>query len=332
MPGIVKITRLTIKRDFVTIWCVFLNTSRDKPMALRPPLNALHVFCVVVEKEGFRQAAQALHITPGAVSRQVQVLEQRLKEVLFDRSAGASVTLTPAGRHLYMRVADKMAALNEIFDGAGNTGRHESIMVDTSVTVAMHWLIPLLPAFNARYPNIHVHVRTVDGDINPLAPVDVFIRRDAAELRGLPAQVFMAERAVLVSSPVFLAGLPPRRSEDMGWLVDMKRIGTRSRRDLWPKWSAAHGLDAGKMEPMLEYDNTVLAIQAAVQGLGALVVPEAFVAAMLGSGALALLHPARVDTGTYSFAIGRQHDSARVAVFTDWLRERSGLAQSSPPL
>lgn len=301
-------------------------------MSLRPPLNALHVFCVVVQKGGFRQAAQALHITPGAVSRQVQVLEERLKEVLFDRSVGNSVMLTPAGRRLHEQVADKMAALNEVLDGAGRTGRHSSILVDTSVTLAMHWLIPLLPSFSERHPNIDVHVRTVDGDINPLAPVDVFIRRDASELRGLPAQVFMRERSVLVSNPTFLTNLPPHSSGDMSWLASVTRIGTHSRRDLWPRWSVAHGLDAKAMEPMLEYDNTVLAIQAAVQGLGALVVPEAFIVTMLNSGTLTLLHTAFVDTGTYSFAIGRQHDSARVAKFADWLKERGELTQCSPSL
>lgn len=301
-------------------------------MALRPPLNALNVFCVVVQKGGFRQAAEALHITPGAVSRQIQVLEERLKEVLFDRSAGNSVTLTPAGCHLNERVADKMAALNEVFESAGRAGRHASILVDTSVTLAMHWLIPQLPLFSERHPSIHVHVRTVDGDISPLAPVDVFIRRDATELRGLPAQVFMAERSVLVSNPSFLASLSPRDAEDMRWLANVTRIGTRSRRDLWPNWSAANGLDAKTMEPVLEYDNTVLAIQAAVQGLGALVVPEAFIAAMLKCGTLTLLHPVRVNTGTYSFAIGRQHDSARVAIFTDWLKERGKMAHFCPSL
>jgi LysR family glycine cleavage system transcriptional activator len=299
-------------------------------MALRPPLNALNVFCVVVQKGGFRQAAEALHITPGAVSRQIQVLEERLKEVLFDRSAGASVTLTSAGRHLNERVADKMAALNEIFESANRVDRRASILVDTSVTLAMHWLIPQLPSFSERHPSIHVHVRTVEGDINPLAPVDVFIRRDASELRGLSAHVFMAERSVLVSSPTFMERLPPWAARDMSWLRNATRIGTWSRRDLWRSWSASHGLDAKEMEPVLQYDNTVLAIQAAAQGLGALVVPEAFVAAMLKCGTLALLHPIRVNTGSYSFAIGRRHDSARVAVFTEWLKERGEMAHSCP--
>lgn len=300
-------------------------------MARRPPLNALNVFCVVVQKGGFRQAAEALHITPGAVSRQIQVLEEHLKEVLFDRSAGNSVTLTPAGRHLNERVADKLAALNEVFEGAGRPARHASILVDTSVTLAMHWLIPQLPSFSERHPNIHVHVRTVEGDVNPLAPVDVFIRRDAAELRGLPAQAFMNERSVLVANPAFQAGLPSSDPADMRWLARVTRIGTRSRPDLWPKWSAAHGLEARALEPVLEYDNTVLAIQAAVQGLGALVVPEAFIVSMLTNGTLSLLHGTRVDTGMYSFAVGRQHDSARVAIFTDWLIEKGNLAQLCAP-
>jgi LysR family glycine cleavage system transcriptional activator len=293
-------------------------------MTIRPPLNALHVFCVVVQEEGFRQAAQALHLTPGAVSRQIQTLEARLKQVLFDRGIGNSATLTLAGRQLHERIADQMAEIIEVLDATGRTRRQISILVDTSVTLAMHWLIPQLPAFRQRYPEIHVHVRTVDGDINPSAPVDVFLRRDAAELRELPSQTFMAERSVLVSSPGFASTLDLRRSKSMRWLFEVPRIGTRSRHDLWPSWSRAHGLDAKALEPTLEFDNTVLAIQAAIQGLGVLVVPETFIAAMLNSGALKLMHSARIDTGSYSFAIGRRQASSRVAIFTDWLKERGG--------
>jgi LysR family glycine cleavage system transcriptional activator len=134
----------------------------------------------------------------------------------------------------------------------------------------------------------------------------------------------MAERSVLVSSPGFASTLDLRRSKSMRWLFEVPRIGTRSRHDLWPSWSRAHGLDAKALEPTLEFDNTVLAIQAAIQGLGVLVVPETFIAAMLNSGALKLMHSARIDTGSYSFAIGRRQASSRVAIFTDWLKERGG--------
>jgi LysR family glycine cleavage system transcriptional activator len=291
-------------------------------MPLRPPLNALHVFCVVAREGGFRQAAQALHLTPGAVSRQIRTLEERLGQVLFDRGTGNSATPTLAGRQLHDRVAARMADIVAALDTAGRARRRASIVVDTSVTLAMHWLIPQLPAFRQRHPDIHVQVRTTDGPINPAAPVDVFLRRDAAELRGLPARVFMAERSVLAAGPAFR---PARASRSLRWLAGVPRIGTRSRQDLWPGWTRAHGLDPEVLAPTLEFDNTVLAIQAALQGLGVLVVPEAFIAAMLDSGGLKLMHAARVETGTYSFAVGRKRASARVDAFTAWLEERGGV-------
>lgn len=291
-------------------------------MTVRPPLNALHVFFVVVQEGGFRQAAQALHLTPGAVSRQIQTLEERLKEVLFDRGVGNSATLTKAGRRLHERIADKMTGIIGVLDAFSSNRRQVSLLVDTSVTLAMHWLIPQLLSFRQRYPYIHVQVRTVDGDINPSAPVDIFLRRDASELRGLPSQIFMAERSVLVASPHFSSTLNSQRSNNLLWLSDVPRISTRSRPDLWTNWCSAHGLSTEALEPALEFDNTVLAIQAAIQGLGILVVPEAFILGMLESGALESMHASRIETGSYSFAVGRRQASSRVAIFTDWLKER----------
>ncbi|HEY0590031.1 MAG TPA: LysR substrate-binding domain-containing protein [Pseudoduganella sp.] len=291
-------------------------------MPARPPLHALHVFCAVVREGGFRQAAQALYLTPGAVSRQVQALEEHLKQVLFERSSGNAAALTAAGRQLHERTAGKLADLIQALEpGGASTGQH-SILVDTSVTLAMHWLIPQLADFRQRYPHIQVDVRTVDGDINPAAPVDVFLRRDPAELRGLPSQRFMPERSILVSSPHFASALRTRPAASMRWLGKVARIGTRSRPDLWAGWSQEHGLDAQTLAPTIEFDNTVLAIQAAIQGLGMLVVPQAFVAAMIASGALQRVLPASIDTGFYSYAVGRRRASPRVDLFTQWLRER----------
>ncbi|KQV53812.1 MULTISPECIES: LysR substrate-binding domain-containing protein [unclassified Duganella] len=291
-------------------------------MTVRPPLNALHVFCIVVREGGFRQAAQALHLTPGAVSRQVQALEEHLRQVLFERAAGNSATLTAAGRQLHEQAAGKMAGIVDLLQPGGGRSSQASILVDTSVTLAMHWLIPQLPGFRQRYPHIHVDLRTTDGAINPSAPVDVFLRRNAAELRGLPSEVFMHERCILVSSPAFAKGATLRERQDLRWLAKSPRIGVLSRPDLWPGWNQAHGMDSSALAPTIGFDNTILAIQAAVQGIGVLVVPEIFVAAMVEGGALQRLVPACIDSGTYSFAVGRRRASPRVATFTQWLKER----------
>ncbi|MBA3774136.1 MAG: LysR family transcriptional regulator [Ramlibacter sp.] len=294
-------------------------------MTTRLPLNALHVFCTIVREGGFRQAALALHVTPGAVSRQVQALEEHLAQLLFERGAGSHGVLTAGGRLLYEQVSDQMAGVLAVLDGRASA-RHTTVLVDTSVTLAMHWLIPQLRTFTEMRPDIHLQVRTGNGAINPNAPVDVFIRRDPSELRGLPGEMFMTERSVLVASPCLSPSISERVGNDMRWLNQMPRIGARSRSDLWPFWHEFHPVSSESLAPTLVFDNTVLAIQAAVQGLGACVVPEAFVAALLDSGSLELLHSQRVETGSYSFAIGRRRDSSKVSAFIDWLHEVSSVA------
>ncbi|NRF65391.1 LysR family transcriptional regulator [Aquincola sp. S2] len=287
-------------------------------MSTRPPLNALHVFCAVARHGGVRLAAQQLCVTPGAVSRQIQALEAHLGQALFERGPGAT-QLTAAGRRLHQRVGDKMEAITDALSGAGAAGRRRSIVrVETGVTLAMHWLIPRLRGFAERHPQIDVQVGTTDGDVDPASRADVFIRRDHAELRGLVPQRFLAERSVLVASATHPAAALARPGARQ--LARWPRIGARSRPDLWPQWAAFHGLGVNAWEPTLEFDNTVLAIQATAEGLGLCVLPELFIAGLLETGALRCVQAQRVDTGAYAYAIGPRRDSARVAAFTDWLR------------
>lgn len=288
-------------------------------MPTRPPLNALHVFCAVARCGGVRQAAQQLCVTPGAVSRQLQALELHLGQTLFQRGP-ASLALTPAGRRLYQRVAGRMAAITDALAGGGSSSTRPSIVqVESGVTLAMHWLIPRLRGFAERHPRIEVRVRTADGDIDPAGPVDVFIRRNPAELRGLPAQRFMAERSVLVAGAAHPAAAGGAAVAAIRRLARWPRIGARSRPDLWPTWAAALGLPRADWEPTLEFDNTVLAIQATAQGLGLCVLPELFITGLLQTGALRCVQPQRIDSGAYHCAVGRRRDSARVRAFVDWL-------------
>lgn len=221
-----------------------------------------------------------------------------------------------------------METISEALEHKRFPARRTTVVVDTSVTLAMHWLIPLLAQFSESHPRMQVQVRTTDGPINPAAPNDVFIRRDETELRGLPHRTFMVERSVLVCAPAFMTNLEPREPQDTGWIRRAPRIGMGSRTDLWPKWSLAQNIAVG-LEPTIEYDNTVLAIQAVLQGLGVLVVPEIFVSAMIETRAMVLLAAERVETGAYSYAVKRQQESMRVAVFTEWLMDRGRRSYSA---
>ena len=289
-------------------------------MTSRLPLNALHVFCTVVQAGGVRPAAEQLCVTPGAVSRQLQALEAQLGETLFERLPGR-VSLTPAGERLHQRAAAPLASLADLLAGGPRRAARASLVrVDCGVTLAMHWLIPRLRGFAEHHPRIEVQVRTTNGDIDVNSPADVFIRRETHELRDLPSETFLPERALLVA-----AASHPAPSGRRG-LARWPRIAARSRPDLWPAWAAAQRLPAQDWEPTLWFDNTVLAIQAAAQGLGLCVLPELFVTDLLQTGTLRPVSSGRIGriaSGSYALAVGRGHDSARVRHFIDWLRREA---------
>jgi LysR family transcriptional regulator, glycine cleavage system transcriptional activator len=289
-------------------------------MSTRLPLNALHVFCTVVQAGGVRPAAELLCVTPGAVSRQLQALESQLGETLFERLPGR-VSLTPAGQRLHQRAAAPLASLAELLAGGPKRAARASLVrVDCGVTLAMHWLIPRLRGFAEHHPRIEVQVRTTNGDIDANSPADVFIRRETHELRDLPSETFLAERALLVASASHPALPAPAGRRG---LARWPRIAARSRPDLWPTWATAQRLPVADWEPTLWFDNTVLAIQAAAQGLGLCVLPELFITDLLQTGTLRPVLPRRIDSGSYALAVGRGRDAARVRHFIDWLRREA---------
>jgi LysR family glycine cleavage system transcriptional activator len=286
-------------------------------MAARPPLNAIFVFCEAARCGSFKLAAQNLCVTPGAVSRQIRALEDYLAQALFDRSPHA-IRITRKGQLLYDRVASKMASIQSEVDLMRGGGRKALISVDAGVTLAMHWLIPRLSRYSDEHPDIQVQLVTSDGSIELSRPADVFIRRDPAELRGLPSRVFLEEFSVLAGGPGLVKGKSRWTHRE---IARLPRIAARSRPDLWPQWCAHHGLEEADYQPTLEFDNTVLAIQAMSEGLGVMVVPSLFIGGVLDSRLLTRLDAVRIRTGSYSYATCARRDSRRVSVFTDWLQQ-----------
>lgn len=282
-------------------------------MTRRSPWNALFVFCEAARCGSFKEAAALLCVTPGAVSRQILALEDHVGYSLFERSA-LGVALTAKGEQLQRRIAPKMTAIAVEVDLLRGSTRRSVVRVDAGVTLAMHWLIPRLGGFHELHPAIAVEVSTSDGPVDLRRAGDVFIRRDPSELRSLQAQVFLEERAVLVATPALFKGKPSAEA-----LSRRARIEARSRQDLWPTWDDRPGARDRARAPTIEFDNTVLALQATCQGLGIMVAPLLFVQPMLDGRLLRLLSPRSVQSGTYAFATRNRRTPGAVQTFTNWL-------------
>lgn len=279
------------------------------------PLNALRVFVSVARRRSIRLAADELCVTPGAVSRQIQGLEAHLGEALFVRGH-RSLSPTAAAAALLARVAPAFDEIALAVAALRSGGRPPQavLTVDVTPTFAMHWLIPRLPAFRAAHPEVSLRLVTSQGPVRPSPAVDLHVRRDPGHFSGLDSAAFLAETARLVAVPDFWADLAAAAGDLSG--RPLIRMGSRP--DLWPRWFAAGGAAANPN--FIEFDNTILAIQAACQGLGIALIPTLFLDSLFAEGILATPPLPALASGRYYLLTGRGGSPA-AATFAEWLRQ-----------
>ena len=121
-----------------------------------PPLPALHTFLITAQHCNFTRAAQQLHITQGAVSRQIAGLEEHLGYALFQRQA-RGLSLTREGQDWLPRVQQIFALIEQ---GVREVGRHSATLQLKAPTCVMRWLLPRLMEWQALRPDVPVELTT----------------------------------------------------------------------------------------------------------------------------------------------------------------------------
>ncbi len=173
----------------------------------------MEVFTRVVELGGFSAAARALHMTPSAVSKLIARLETRLGTRLFNRST-RRLQLTPEGGAFHERamrvLADIDAAEREAAAGAVPRGW---LRVNSSVPIGTHYLLPVIPAFLARYPEIRLDLTLTDTVVDLLEQrADVAVRAGPLRDSRLVARKLGESQVHVVASPDYLARSAPLRT------------------------------------------------------------------------------------------------------------------------
>jgi len=174
----------------------------------RPEINRsgeIEVFVRVVEAGSFSAAARALRMTPSAVSKLIARLEARLGARLISRST-RRLQLTPEGTAFYdsgLRIlADLDSAEREAAAGAAPRGR---LRVNSYVPFGQHRLMPLLPRFLERYPEISVEAVLTDSVIDLMEErADVAIRAGPLSESRLVARKLGQSRMMVVAAPAYL--------------------------------------------------------------------------------------------------------------------------------
>lgn len=177
----------------------------------------MRVFVRVVEAGNFTKAADSLQMPKPTVTKLVQSLEAHLKVKLLQRTT-RSVTVTSDGAAYYERVVRLLADLDEI-EATMTTSRTNPkgrLRIDVGTSIAHDFVIPRLPDFHARYPELQVELGVTDRPVNLVSDnVDCVIRGGTLTDQSLVARRIATLEQVTCATPAYLRqhGMPTHPSE-----------------------------------------------------------------------------------------------------------------------
>jgi len=273
-----------------------------------PPLKALRAFESAARHESFTLAAHELAVTHGAISRQVAILEDHLGALLFERTH-RQVRLTAAGSALrdeatasLLRIA---AATARVRDRNQST---QLIRLNAPPAFSVRWLIARLSSFQREHPRIEVSLTSsvATPDFNE-GLYDLAIRRLERPPRQWHSQPLFPEHSIAVAhSALTLAPPVERPIRQRGWETEFNRIIRQARLIRvageprgWTAWASRWSVNLGKAR-YLEVEQTYLAVQAVMEGLGVALLPYSLVRSDIEKGTLTTpLGDRRIDDSRY---------------------------------
>ena len=177
----------------------------------------MRAFARVVEAGTFTKAAESLDMPKGTITKLVQRLEERLKVKLLNRTT-RRVIVTPEGAAYYERAIRLLNDLDDMEASVGNAQANPNgrIRVDVGTSVARLIIIPALPTFYARYPDIQLDLGVSDRPVDLIGEnVDCVLRAGELQEQSLVARRIGNIQLVTVASAGYVEryGLPSHPSE-----------------------------------------------------------------------------------------------------------------------
>ena len=288
-----------------------------------PPLNALRAFEAAARHLNFSRAADELSVTPGAVSQQIQNLEDYVGGALFKRTprglllTDSAQMALPALREAFDRLAEAAALLTAQVDG-------RRLTLTAAPSFAAKWLVPQLGHFETLHPQVDVWL-SADMDLVDFGTgdVDLAIRYGAGAYPGLEALRLMSETVIPVVSPALAAAIPINSPADLTHHV-LLHDGSPDADDScpdWQMWLAARGVKGFDATRGPRFNQSSLVIEAAVNGRGVALAKRALAQDDLDAGRLVLPMPI-ATTVDFSYFVVYPKAKGRlpqVKAFVAWL-------------
>ena len=249
-------------------------------------LTSLRSFHAVGRHCHLRRAAEELHVSHPALSRQIRDLEDRLGTPLFLRT-GNRLELTAAGRRLHRVVSEAFGRIEKGLLTLDPESLSGEVVIATTATIAMRWMLRILREVQVRYPEIRLQLTTIEPRARRLTgEEDIAICLGEPEAPGRDVRALYQEHYLPVASPELLQARGG--SKQLARPRDLLALPLlHDRQQQWPGWFTAQGEEYVPTANGISVDYAYQAIEAAGLGMGLALADRLEVSEDLKSGRLA---------------------------------------------
>ncbi len=290
-------------------------------MAARlPSLRGIETFLCVAEVLSFRIASERLNVTVSAISHRIQVLEQDLGFVLFDRGH-RRLRLTDEGAALLERLRPGVRILQEATMLTRDKAMRPLVRVGAPPLIN-GWLLSQLGSFRSLHPDVSLELLSSGRRRSASVDVSIIPLTAAAQREGA---IPLASISITpICSPAFLAEHPMTRPSD---LLELPLIDTIPNLKGWSTWFLAAGVEEEVPLPALLLDNQALIYPAVMEGRGVAIGMRSLVTEYVARGTIIEPFPVECEVGPPLGVLLNEDGNVRPArAFASWLAGRFGAA------
>lgn len=317
---------------------------RHRPLAIGP----VRAFEAVARLLNFRAAAEEMHLTQSAVSRQIKALEEEIGVQLFVRGT-RHVELTGAGQVLLRGLVPALQRIDGAVRELRLSQSRRTVRLTTYASFASMWLLPRLPAFEQAHPDIDIRVSASDAMVDlEDSDFDLALRCCLARSAGPQRIRLFGEVITPVASPWLVrqslglgaeASLPAEgpylETSQLAGLTLLEQEDDRPSAEWrnWRAWLDRHAPRGLQPRRWVYLNYFYQEIQAAVAGQGVALARQAMVVEALAKGELVELFDARLRTvSPHAYWLIPRGDGTmrpEVQAFVTWLREEAARTREA---
>ncbi len=286
-----------------------------------PPMKLLLPFAAVAKHLSFTQAAEELCVTHSAISQNIKSLEDYFNKKLFMRT-NHTVALTTDGQEFLQQIQEPLKKIQQATQSLLSNRTEAILTVNMLSSFVMYWLISHMQSFQSQYPQYELRLSSEWRHTEfQQEDVDVAVYYGDGEWPGLSSHLLFAEELAIFAKPELIPAKTITALADLAKHFKFLYVKANKRPDNFSLLFQQAQVPEPPQTQRIYFQNTMQALQAAINGLGLIAAHPQFIQDKLSSGILMPLPDINIKTGKNYYLVYPQERATtpKIKDFKEWI-------------